>query len=101
FLGRRAQREALSTRLGQDGTRLLLLSGMGGVGKTSLAARMSQNLAADFQRLYWRKMRDAPSFHDWASGAIRFLADHQRMAPDGDKELVGDDDAWSKLVSRY
>src|SRR4029078_9783702 len=84
FLGRRAQREALSTRLGQDGARLLLLSGMGGVGKTSLAARISQNLAPDFQRVYWRSMRDAPSFDDWSGGAVGFLADHQRIPPDGD-----------------
>ena len=72
FRGRRAELQTLTTLLAQDGARLLLLRGMGGVGKTSLAARISQNLAADFHRVYWRSIRDAPSFSDWSGGANRF-----------------------------
>jgi transcriptional regulator with XRE-family HTH domain len=83
FLGRRAELQALTPLL-EDGTRLLLLSGLGGVGKTTLAARISQNVAAEFQRVYWRSMRDAPSFSDWSGGAIGFLADHQQIPPEGD-----------------
>src|SRR5205807_7599536 len=83
FIGRRAELEMLGRSVVSERARLLVLSGMGGIGKTTTAARLSREVAADFQRVYWRSLRDAPPFDDWSAGAIGFLADHQRIPPDG------------------
>ena len=39
--------------------------GMGGIGKTSLAARVAQDVAPSFARVDWRSMRDAPPVSEW------------------------------------
>src|SRR5438132_493613 len=61
---------------------------MGGIGKTTLAARLVQEVAPSFERAYWRSVRNAPSLGEWLGGAISFLSDHQLTAPDGDAAQV-------------
>src|SRR5205085_12478910 len=62
--------------------------GMGGVGKTSLAARLAQDVALDLERVYWRSLRDAPPVTDWLAGAIGFLSDQQRVPPTTEAERI-------------
>src|SRR5207253_2727958 len=57
--------------------RLVAILGMGGIGKTSLATRLAQEVAPDFECVYWRSLRDAPPVSDWLAGAIGFLSDQQ------------------------
>ena len=47
--------------------RLVAVLGMGGIGKTSLAARLAQEVASSFERVYWRSLRDAPPVGEWLS----------------------------------
>jgi NACHT domain len=61
--------------------RLLALLGMGGIGKTSLAAKLAQDVASGFERVYWRSLRDAQPASEWLAGAIGFLSDHQVAPP--------------------
>ena len=61
--------------------RLVAVLGMGGIGKTSLAARLAQDVAPSFERVYWRSLRDAPPVGDWLAGAIGFLSDQQLVPP--------------------
>ena len=55
--------------------------GMGGIGKTSLAARLAQTVAPSFERVYWRSLRNAPPVSEWLAGAIGFLSDQQVVPP--------------------
>jgi predicted ATPase/DNA-binding CsgD family transcriptional regulator len=48
FIGREQEIEAIAALLRQDGVRLVTLTGPGGVGKTRLAQRVAQNIAADY-----------------------------------------------------
>jgi WD40 repeat protein/transcriptional regulator with XRE-family HTH domain len=64
--------------------RLAAVLGMGGIGKTALAARIAQDVAPNFQRVYWRSLRDSPSVSEWVAGAVRFLSDQQIVPPDGE-----------------
>jgi len=64
--------------------RLVAVLGMGGIGKTLLAARLAQDVAPTFQRLYWRTMRDAPPISEWLTGAIGFLSDRQAVPSEGE-----------------
>jgi WD40 repeat protein/transcriptional regulator with XRE-family HTH domain len=84
--GRRAELGLLERAVVDERARVLVLHGMGGIGKTSLAARLSHTLAASFDSTYWRSVRDAPSFNAWSTGAIGFLSDHQRIPPDDELE---------------
>jgi WD40 repeat protein/transcriptional regulator with XRE-family HTH domain len=82
-LGRAAELEILHSWVERDRARAVVVRGAGGMGKSTLAARFGHEIAASFQHSYWRSVRNAQSFADWCEGAIRFLSDQQRLAPDG------------------
>ncbi|HTD77542.1 MAG TPA: NACHT domain-containing protein, partial [Chloroflexota bacterium] len=68
--------------------RLVALLGMGGIGKTSLAARVAQDVASNFERVYWRSLRDAPPVGEWLSGAIGLLSDRTLVPPSAESERI-------------
>jgi hypothetical protein len=84
FVGRLDELAALRDWVLNGGCRLVAVLGMGGIGKTALAARLGQSLAPNFQRLYWRSLRDAPPISEWLAGAIGFLSGQQLVAPQGE-----------------
>ena len=61
---------------------------MGGIGKTSLAARLAQDVAPSFERVYWRSLRNAPPVSEWLAGAIGFLSDQQVVPPPSESERI-------------
>ena len=71
-----------------EGCRLVAVLGMGGIGKTSLTAKLAQEVAPGFERIYWRSLRDAPPVSDWLAGAIGFLSDQQRVPPAAESERL-------------
>jgi hypothetical protein len=64
------------------------LSGMGGIGKTTLATRLAKDVAPNFELVYWRSLRFAPSMGDWLTGAIMFLAGGDVQLPDREDECL-------------
>jgi transcriptional regulator with XRE-family HTH domain len=89
FLGRRAELALLHRIVIDQRAGMVIIGGMGGVGKTTLAARLAREAAPKFQRVYWRSMRAAPTFSDWSAGVIAFLGGQQRVLPDGDNARIG------------
>jgi WD40 repeat protein len=88
FVGRAEEREIGRTWIVQEHIHLVAVLGMGGIGKTTLVARLAQDVASSFQCLYWRSLRDAPPSTDWLADAIDFLSDHQLVPPRNEAERL-------------
>jgi WD40 repeat protein/DNA-binding XRE family transcriptional regulator len=86
FVGRPDELATVRDWILLDHCRLVCVLGIGGIGKTSLAGKLAQELAPAFQRVYWRGLRNAPPYGDWLAGAIGFLSGQQRVPPAGDAE---------------
>jgi WD40 repeat protein/transcriptional regulator with XRE-family HTH domain len=70
----------------EERSQLVAILGIGGIGKTSLAGKLAQAVAASFERVYWRNLRNAPPLSEWLPGAIGFLSDQQRVPPTTEAE---------------
>ena len=84
FVGRTEELATLRELVLEQGCRLLAVRGGGGIGKTTLAARLAQDVAPTFQSVYWRSLRDAPPTSEWLGGAIGFLSDQRAVLPEGE-----------------
>jgi transcriptional regulator with XRE-family HTH domain len=88
FVGRVDELALLRRWILEEHCRLVAVLGVGGVGKTSLAAKLIQEVAPSFERVYWRSLRDAPPPAEWLAGAIGFLSDQQLVPPAGESERI-------------
>jgi hypothetical protein len=86
FVGRAEELAQLSAWALSDLCRVVALLGFGGIGKTILAAALAQHVAPNFERLYWRSLRNAPPVVDWLAGAIGFLSDQEVVPPPSESE---------------
>lgn len=77
FYGRQTELAMLKQWLIGDRCRLVLIWGMGGMGKSSLAMQLAQQLAQqmppDFDRLIWRSLQDAPSLDELIQSLTQHL----------------------------
>src|SRR6266545_3508581 len=88
FVGRADELLLLRRWVVDERCRLIAIVGMGGIGKTSLAASLAQDVAPSFERVYWRSLRDAPPVSEWLAGAIGFLSDQQLVPPAAEGERL-------------
>jgi transcriptional regulator with XRE-family HTH domain len=88
FVGRGVELALLQRWLLDDRRRLVTVLGMGGIGKTSLAAWAAHEAAVSFERVYCRSLRNAPPVTEWLAGAIGFLSDHRVVPPLEESEQI-------------
>jgi hypothetical protein len=75
FYGRQTELAELRQWLVAKRCRLVAILGMGGVGKTALAAKLTQALADGFEYVIWRSLLNAPPFAEILQGCLQFLSD--------------------------
>jgi DNA-binding HxlR family transcriptional regulator len=81
FQGRVEEIEILTQWMIQDRSRLIALVGMGGIGKSTLAAKVAQLLQEQFQFVIWRSLRKGPSLDTLLSELVPFLSNGQDVQP--------------------
>src|SRR5262249_40626034 len=91
FIGRPREREELRRWLVEDRCRMVVLLGLGGMGKTMMASRAAADVADDFELVFWRSLRNAPSVNEWLGAAVGFLSNHELLPPEdesGRREML-------------
>ena len=77
FHGRQTELSTLEQTIVLDRCRLVMLLGIGGIGKTSLAAKLSQQIASNFDLVIWRSVRNAPPLSTLLQDIVPFLSQQQ------------------------
>lgn len=73
FQGRSTEVAQLKRWLLDERYRVVAILGMGGLGKTTLAAHLAQAVAAHFDRIIWRSLLNAPPCAELLQGWLRTL----------------------------
>ncbi|MGH2415637.1 MAG: NB-ARC domain-containing protein, partial [Microcystaceae cyanobacterium] len=82
FRGRQFELETLQQWIIDDHCRLVALLGMGGIGKTSLAIKLAQQMQEAFDAIIWRSLRNAPSLAMLLSELVQFVSHQQDSSAD-------------------
>jgi len=77
FYGREQELVKLTEWIEQDRCRLVGVLGMGGIGKSSLAARLTSQLQNQFEVVIWRSLRNAPPLETLLTELVPFLSQQQ------------------------
>ncbi|MEA5528527.1 NB-ARC domain-containing protein [Dolichospermum sp. UHCC 0684] len=65
----------------QDSCRLLGLFGMGGVGKTTLATQLAQQIHDQFDYVFWRSVPTVPCFDNMITDLLSFVSHQKESKP--------------------
>ncbi|UBF29985.1 NACHT domain-containing protein (plasmid) [Kovacikia minuta CCNUW1] len=82
FYGRETEIATLQQWMVQDRYRMILLLGMGGMGKTALSVKLAQMVQANFEYVIWRSLRNAPPLESLLADLVPFLSDQQDSKAD-------------------
>lgn len=77
FYGREEELLTLKQWVGHEHCRVVMLLGMGGIGKTTLSIRFAQEMMPQVGFVFWRSLRNAPLLEDLLVDCIQALSDQK------------------------
>lgn len=98
FCGRHRELATIERWIVSDRCRLIGIFGMGGMGKTSLAVKIAEQTAAEFDFLIWRSLRNALPLDLFIATIIRFLQSHQQTTKPELRQENGIDSSICNLI---
>jgi WD40 repeat protein len=78
FYGRTTELKSLTSWVQTQQCRLVAICGMAGIGKTALAVKLTEAVAADFDRVVWIGLRDTPPIAELLDDIIQRLSPADR-----------------------
>lgn len=82
FCGRSPELNTLSHWMVDEGCRLIGISGMAGMGKTSLMVKAAEHVQSQFQILFYRSLQSAPPAEELLAELLEFLNSSKDVAVD-------------------
>ena len=73
FCGRSEDLRHLKQWVLEEQCRLVLLLGIGGIGKSTLAAKLTQEIPSEFEVVVWRSLQNAPTLAEWLESVLPVL----------------------------
>ena len=95
FYGREQELAELEQWIVEDRCRMVAVLGMGGIGKTALLAKVTEQVKDEFEYIFWRSLQNAPPLEGILQKCIQFLSDQQRI------DLTEDIDDQITLLMQY
>jgi len=87
FYGRSEALVTLKQGLVAERAHLMMVQGIGGIGKTALGVKLVQEIAPDFDQVIWRSLRDKPSPSEFIASAFPNIA-QTPLAWDDSEEIT-------------
>lgn len=80
FYGRTEELTTLVQWIVTDRCRLVTVLGMGGIGKTAIAAKVAAQIQYEFEYVIWRSLRNAPLLETLTCDLVAFVSDFQETS---------------------
>ena len=77
FYGRSEELTKLKLCILQDHCRIITIIGMGGMGKTSFAIKLAEEIQNEFDFVIWRSLRDTMPIDEYLTTLIKFFSQQQ------------------------
>ncbi|WP_404783137.1 NB-ARC domain-containing protein [Altericista sp. CCNU0014] len=77
FYGRTEELQTLEQWIVTERCRVVALLGIGGIGKSALAAKLGQQIQTQFEVVVWRSLQNAPPFEAWLETVLPILLQSQ------------------------